>query len=1117
MLNLRVLGPLEVRSSGRLVSIPGPRLRTLLAVLIADHGQVVSIDRLAEALWGQELPIGADSTVQTYLSRLRRALDATAPGTGRVIETHAPGYRLRVDPDDIDAARFVRLTIEGRAAAAAGELEIAADRFQAALALWHGEAYAEFGDVLAVRIEADRLEEMRSTVREERIAVELELGSGVELVPEIEKLLADHPHRERLWAQLVVALFRGGRQADALAAFRRARALLIESLGVEPSAELTKVHAQVLAHDPALLPTRRPPPPRHIVDISAWPVRRRRHRYLLRAAITIVVVAAAAGTIAFQQRGAQHGRVEMALPANSVGVLDTDGAMLGAIPVGNQPTGLAYGGGVVWVANRGDNSVFEIDPANRVVIQQIAVGSAPEALAATASDVWVANAGSDTVSRINIAARQVVDTIRVGIRPDAIAAGAGGVWVANNGDNTIQRIDPATGSTSTPIDVGDGPDGIAVDRDTVWVANGRDGTVSRIDANGTEERAAPVRAGTGSKGIGLSADAVWVAGQLSRSVTRIDLSTGQTTEIAVGDGPDSIAVTGDAVWVSDRYDGTLSRIDIATSRVTTIHTGSSPTGLTAVAGQIWVAASALAAASHRGGTLTVASNLIPGHGEDLDPAHVYFFPTLEPQAAVYDGLVALRQANGANMLVPDLAEAIPQPTDGGRTYTFILRPGVRYSTGALVHAGDFALGLQRALVIGSGRPDFYAKIIGASGCDIRHLHCDLSRGVSVDESARRVTFHLEASDPEFLYKLAWFVYPAPPGTPLTPLTSPPLLLPGTGPYRIAAYVPDRVYRLERNPWFRQWSFAAQPDGYADVIQWQKTPDTRAAAAEVAAGRADLAPLTTLSDRASSGALVAELRQRYPAQLHEDPVLGATFVMLDTRISPFNDPNVRRALNWAVDRRTLVELFGGASIATPTCQLLPPGFPSYSWYCPYSTGPPDGHYHGPDMQLARDLVRQSHTTGMSVTVWTNPSGLAPPFEHYIAQVLTELGYHVSIRAPANIDALFDPSNHIQVQSYGWGADFPRVSNFYDGIVSCLNAWAYCNEAFDREATNASNLELADPGLARRLWTAIDRKVTDAAAVVPGVTSSDWRFVSTRVGNYQANYFFGGPVLSQLWVR
>src|SRR4029079_9383671 len=117
-----------------------------------------------------------------------------APGTGRVIETHAPGYRLRVDPDDIDAARFVRLTIEGRAAAAAGELEIAADRFQAALALWHGEAYAEFGDVLAVRIEADRREEMRSTVREERIAVELDLGSGVELVPEIEKLLADHPH-----------------------------------------------------------------------------------------------------------------------------------------------------------------------------------------------------------------------------------------------------------------------------------------------------------------------------------------------------------------------------------------------------------------------------------------------------------------------------------------------------------------------------------------------------------------------------------------------------------------------------------------------------------------------------------------------------------------------------------------------------------------------------------------------------------------------------------------------------------------------------------------------------------------------------------------------------------
>ncbi len=612
-----------------------------------------------------------------------------------------------------------------------------------------------------------------------------------------------------------------------------------------------------------------------------------------------------------------------------------------------------------------------------------------------------------------------------------------------------------------------------------------------------------------------SADAVWVAGQLSRSVTRIDRTTGRTTEIAVGDGPDSLAATSDAVWVSNRYDGTLSRIDTSHSRVTTIHTGGSPTGLAVVSGQLWVAASAFAAASHRGGTLTIASNLIPGHGEDLDPAHVYYVPTVEPQAAVYDGLVALRQANGANMLVPDLAEAIPQPADGGRTYTFTVRPGIRYSTGGVVHAGDFALGLRRALVIGFGRPDFYANVIGAGNCDPQHVHCDLSRGVTVDEATRRVTFHLASPDPELVYKLALFVYPAPPGTPLTPVTSFPLL-PGTGPYRIAAYVPDRVYRLERNPWFRQWSFSAQPDGYADVIQWLKTSDTRAAAAAVTAGRADLAPLTTLTDRANSGALVTELRQRYPAQLHEDPVPGATYVLLDTRIPPFNDPNVRRALNWAVDRRTLVELYGGPSIATPTCQLLPPGFPSFSWYCPYTTGPPDGRYHGRDLQVARDLVRQSHTTGMPVTVWTEPSGIAPPFQHYIAQVLTELGYDVSIRAPANLDALFDPSNHIQVQSGGWVADFPLASNFYVGVVSCLNA-GFCDGALDREATKASNLGLVDPGMARRLWTAIDRQVTDDAVVVPGVATSDWRFVSTRVGNYQANQYLGGPVLSQLWVR
>lgn len=249
--DLGVLGPFEVRLDGEPRGVGGPRLRTLLAVLAAEAGRVVSVPALGRALWGDRAPAHADRTVRTYLSRLRGTVDAG------VILTRPPGYLLQLAPQALDAARFEQLAIEGRQSLAAGEPATARKHLAAALALWRGRAaYEEFGGVETLAAEGIRLDRLRHNAVQDRIDADLATGEDTGLIAELEALTTEFPGHERLWAQLMTALYRAGRQGDALEAFRRARHGLITASGVEPSPVLAQVHSQVLAHDPALLAVR---------------------------------------------------------------------------------------------------------------------------------------------------------------------------------------------------------------------------------------------------------------------------------------------------------------------------------------------------------------------------------------------------------------------------------------------------------------------------------------------------------------------------------------------------------------------------------------------------------------------------------------------------------------------------------------------------------------------------------------------------------------------------------------------------------------------------------------------------------------------------------------------
>jgi len=473
----------------------------VLALLLLQANQVVSLDRLVEDVWEGHAPAASIATLQTYVSHLRRALEPGQLGgdAREVLATRDHGYVLRVNREQLDAAVFQDELTAGIAALEAGRHAEAARRLGQALDLWRGPVLADLSDYAFIRPEAARLEELRLAALEARINADLALGRHHMLTAELDRLVREHPLRETLHAQRMLALYRCGRQADALAAYQQVQGLLADELGIDPGEPLRRLHQGVLAQDPALdwrpeSPTpaeatkadagkpASPPSGAHgpaPVLVPADQVRSPSRVPRLLVLGLVLAVAAVTSIVVVSRPWAQE---QAGLPANSVGLIDSGGGRVGAPVTLGSPDGLAYGDGAVWAVSSATNTLSRVNLVTHAVVQQIPVGSAPTAVTVTSGgNVWVANSGDGTVSRINAAAGAVVQQIPVGNVPVAIAGGPSGVWVANQGDNTVTRIDPVTGAVTRTVPVGLAPDGIAVGRNAVWAANGGDGTVSRID------------------------------------------------------------------------------------------------------------------------------------------------------------------------------------------------------------------------------------------------------------------------------------------------------------------------------------------------------------------------------------------------------------------------------------------------------------------------------------------------------------------------------------------------------------------------------------------------------------------------------------------------------------
>ncbi|HEY2437947.1 MAG TPA: BTAD domain-containing putative transcriptional regulator, partial [Solirubrobacteraceae bacterium] len=587
MIEFRVLGSLEVVEGDRPLALGSPQQRALLAVLLVHRGEPVSSDGLIDALWGERAPASATKIIQGYVSNLRKVL-----GEGLLV-TRGGGYLLQAEPGQTDVDRFESLVAEGRRALQEGDPRTAATRLREGLALWRGPPLADFAYQSFAHSEIARLEGSRLAALEERIDAELALGEHARLVGELEGLVSEHPLRERFIGQLMLALYRSGRQADALESYRSARRRLVEELGLEPGRELQELERAILDQDSALAPPggngRREP--RAIVR------RRRRGGVLIAAGGAVLLAAIVTAGVRLAGSGASTVRVA----PNSLAAIDTQNdRVTGAIPVGARPGAVAFGSGSLWVGNLDDQNIQRVDPRTLRTLRTIAVAGPPTGIAATNGGVWVVesnlNPGLGTSSVLVGRVDPEFDTLGPAVPignvvpsgPGAISAQGNSVWVAPS-TGLLTHLNATTGAVGPQLNPNASPAGIALGDGAIWLTDAEANNVVRVDPTGV---LTPIPVGNGPTGVTVGGGGVWVVDSLDDALVRIDPGTGSVTaRVPVGRSPAGVAFGAGSVWVANSGDGTVTRINPSTDppkAIATIKVGGSPQAIVIAGGKAWV-------------------------------------------------------------------------------------------------------------------------------------------------------------------------------------------------------------------------------------------------------------------------------------------------------------------------------------------------------------------------------------------------------------------------------------------------------------------------------------------------------------------------------------------------
>ena len=518
--------------------------------------------------------------------------------------------------------------------------------------------------------------------------------------------------------------------------------------------------------------------------------------------------------------------------------------------------------------------------------------------------------------------------------------------------------------------------------------------------------------------------------------------------------------------------------------------------------------SSTTSSGNSGGTLMTVAKGAPSGSPD--PQINYTLQEWQLLIITHDGLLGFKRAGGTEgtKLVPDLATEIPKPQDGGKTYVFHIRKGIKFSNGKELKPSDVKYTFERLFKIGSSpnAGTWYNVIVGGDACVKTPATCDLSKGVIADDAAGTVTFHLTKGDPEFFDKLAVpFAFILPTGTPNKEVQIPP---PGTGPYKFVEYNPNKEIKLVRNTNFKEWSKDAQPNGNPDVIVQKFGLSAEAEVTQVENGQADWMFDNPPADRLN------EISTKYADQVHVNPLTAVWYFAFNVRVPPFNNLKARQGVNFATDRNALVKIYGGPNLAVPTCQILPPNFPGYKPYCPYTKNPGSGKWTGPDMAKAKQLIAASGTKGASVKVNTDTVETDKALGLYFVGLLNQLGYKATLQALSpDIQYPYcqNSKNQIQFCWSSWYQDYPAASDFLNILLGCgsfipnsnasPNISEFCNKPIQAQMDQALQQGITDPTGANKKWEAIDKAVTDQAPWVSLFNPKFIDFLSKRVKGYQ----------------
>jgi len=516
------------------------------------------------------------------------------------------------------------------------------------------------------------------------------------------------------------------------------------------------------------------------------------------------------------------------------------------------------------------------------------------------------------------------------------------------------------------------------------------------------------------------------------------------------------------------------------------------------------------ATPHKGGTFTILANSAFGVA---DPAQNYTLEEWQLLIDTHDGLVGFAHVGGiaGTKIVPDLATSVPAPTNGGKTYLFHIRRGIKFSNGQTLKPSDFVTTFERQFTV-PGPTSFYSGIVGASACSPKK-GCNLSKGVAANDSAYTLTINLTKPDPELMDQLALpFAYAVPAGTSLK-LTGN-QVPPGTGPYMWKSYNPNTQAVLVRNPYFHVWNATAQPEGYPNQIIEKYGLQVSAEVTEVQNGQANE---VFDGDSIPSGQLSQLNSAKYAGQVHVNTLTADWYMALNARQPPFNSPLARQAINYAANRSAYVKIAGGPSLAVPACQILPPNFPSYTPYCPYTTG---AHtvWSASDLAKAKQLVQQSHTAGMKVVVNGTNDQVGKALVEQMVSDLNSIGYKATAQLlAASIQYPFvQNSSNSAKWNVGWSAwyqDYPAPSDFLNVLLGCgsihpnsdasPNIAAFCDKSIQSKISQAESIEATNPSAASQLWTQVDHALTNAAPWVNMYNPRQIDFLSKNVHGYQWN--------------